>query len=176
VRLDNNTYSNVFVGQNQAFFQLSNGTVLVCGDGSFGKLGLNDTISRNTLTENPDLFNITQISSTYSHTLAITQNGSLLVFGNNSFGQLGLGDTMNRLVPTNHTLVGIIAVSTGFGHSLALDNLGNVWAFGDNQYGQLGLVVSILSQWTPITIPSLSNVNKIDAGDVHALFFSNNSD
>ena len=46
-----------------------------------------------------NLTNIIQISSGYTHSLALNNNGQVYAFGNNFAGQLGLGDKKDRNIP-----------------------------------------------------------------------------
>lgn len=62
----------------------------------------------------------------------------------------------------------VVQLAGGEAHSLALKNDGTVWAWGDNSSGQLGDGTTI-TRYSPIQVPSLTNITRIAAGGKHSL-------
>ena len=88
---------------------------------------------------------IIQISSGYSHTLALASDGTVYAWGEGANGRLGNGGTSDSTTPVAVTTAGtpmagktIIAVKAGDSHSLALASDGTVYAWGFNDDGELG--------------------------------------
>jgi len=87
---------------------------------------------------------VTTITTSMSHSLALTSDGKVYAWGNNGNGQFGNGTTTNSLVPVAVTATGslagktVTAIAAGSSYSLALTSDGKVYAWGSNGYGQLG--------------------------------------
>ncbi|RMA45774.1 hypothetical protein CI601_04595 [Bifidobacterium sp. wkB344] len=135
----------------------SNGYAYAWGDNQYGQLGNNSTNNSTVpaLVRDPaDPTNTSQglkavqVSTGYSHSLAVGSNGYAYAWGDNQYGQLGNNSTNNSTVPAlvrdpadpTNTSQGLkaVQVSTGYSHSLAVGSNGYAYAWGDNQYGQLG--------------------------------------
>ena len=77
----------------------TDGTLWSWGSNSYGKLGLNDTTSRNSPVQVGTLTTWSQIACGYYHSLALKTDGTLWSWGGNSYGRLGLGDFTHRSSP-----------------------------------------------------------------------------
>jgi alpha-tubulin suppressor-like RCC1 family protein len=111
---------------------------------------------------------VTAIAAGGHHSLALLSNGTVMAWGQNDLGQLGDG-SISELSTTPVLVKGlsdVIAVSAGDGHSLALLSDGTVMAWGENSYGQLGDGVRSPFSDVPVTVPGLSGVVAVTAGDM----------
>jgi uncharacterized repeat protein (TIGR02543 family) len=105
-------------------------------------------------------YEILQIATGDSFTLALTTEGQLLTWGYNASGQLGDGTTTGRNYPVdilkNFNLYQdevIIHVNVGYTHSLAVTSLGRIFTWGSNNNGQLG-TGNMINQLYPYEITS----------------------
>ena len=117
--------------------------LFVCGNNSFGQLGLKDYIDRNIytkITDNYNFGNIVQICSGFSHNIILNSRNELFLCGNNEFGQLGFGDivTRNFYVKLNHKFGKIVQIHCGFFHNIILNDKNELFVCGRNCEGQLG--------------------------------------
>jgi alpha-tubulin suppressor-like RCC1 family protein len=115
----------IFTGFNFSFALNSENQLYACGDNSFGQLGLNDLITRQSLTLVSDLF--TEVSCGYGHTLFLTKTKDVYSTGLNSFGQLGLSNNVNKIIPekinTINSDIKYLILSCGQNHSI----IGNIF-------------------------------------------------
>jgi alpha-tubulin suppressor-like RCC1 family protein len=81
-----------------------------------------------------------QVSSGFSHIVAIKTSGELWAWGSNNCGRLGDGTSTNRCSPVREisSSTNWCQVGAGFGHTPALKTDGTLWAWGSNNCGQLG--------------------------------------
>jgi len=120
---------------------MNDGTVRVCGNNSFGQLGLNDLINRSTVVSVLGISSqaIAVACGAY-HTAILMNDGTVRTCGINQYGQLGLNNLTNR--STVVSVLGIssqaIAVACGIFHTAILMNDGTVRVCGRNDFGQLG--------------------------------------
>lgn len=136
------------------FFQCAltgTGLAYCWGSNSYGRLGLNDTHSRNvpTLVSTPSF---TSISSGTSHTCGISVDAGTYCWGRNNHGQLGLGNNTEKLVPTLIPDVAFTSISAYEDHTCALTGSGHGWCWGENNQGQLGLGTIVTPQTSPAEV------------------------
>merc|ERR1711871_827431 len=82
-------------GNNHSPFLTSDGELLCCGIGDYGRLGTGNTgnaLLPETLTELEDE-TIVQIAAGNSHSIALSDNGKVFTWGRNDARQLGHGDS-----------------------------------------------------------------------------------
>ena len=107
---------------------------------------------------------VTAVSSSNTHTLALCADGTVAAWGDSYYGQLGVAGLRSSNVPVrvnpSGALAGkrVIAVDAGRIHSLALCDDGTLAAWGENSAGQLG---------NNTTVTSALSV-QVDAGGVLA--------
>lgn len=120
-----------------------NGTVYSWGENGSGALG------DGTLTDRPspvkvqglDNVTVTQISSQFDHSLAVSNDGKVFAWGMNADGQLGDDTRDSRSTPVRVKGlddVTITRVSAGGSHSVALAQDGTVYSWGENDQGAVG--------------------------------------
>lgn len=123
-------------------FAVSTGNVVyAAGYNNYGKLGLGDNTSRNTLTQVTSLPAFSEdgvISCGLEHSSAVQGNGELLSTGRDVLGQAGFGGAGDKDV---FTQVGTEykKVACGENHTLAIKEVGMIFSTGYNFYGQLAL-------------------------------------
>ena len=143
------------------------GTVWAWGQNNTGVMGNGAMYgTQNSPLQVDNLSEISAVSTSGNHALAVKSNGTVWGWGSNIRGEAATDSSFNVLSPmTVSGLSNIVAVSAGFTYSLALDGDGRVWAWGSNSYGQLGLGTSDSSPHpTPVVVPGLSDVAFIAAG------------
>jgi len=167
-----------------------NGNVWTWGNNSWGQLGDNTDIRKNTPVQvlssdgKGTLSGIIGITAGGAHTIALDVGGNVWAWGSNFLGQLGIGtfgpDDL-EITPVKVKglsgegyLSNIKVIIAGDAHSIALDNNGNVYAWGNNSYGQLG-IGSDFNLRTPHRVKGfegegfLTEMETIAAGGSHSL-------
>jgi alpha-tubulin suppressor-like RCC1 family protein len=152
----------ICVNASTSVFLANDGSCYACGGNSFGQIGDNSIIQRNTVVQVRGiagvgfLANITQIAANgdSTHTLFLRGDGVVYGCGFNGFGQLGRNNVANLPHPMhimssdgNGTISGIIQVANNVNSSYFLRYDGTLMACGGGDtsmtsnygnYGQLG--------------------------------------
>ncbi len=127
-----------------------------------------------------------KVSSTMTHTLALTSEGTVYAWGTNAYGCLGDGTNTNRSSPVqvkgvNGTgyLTGVTDISAGAWFSVAVTSSGVV-AWGLNGNGQLGNATNSDSYFPTYVkdvtgTGNLTGVSKVSAGGAFALALKNST-
>ena len=153
------TWQSAIVGLNNWYAVKSDGTAWVCGQNSYGTLGINDAVNRSSpvqLGASNDwyLFAGSQGATTC---FAIKTDGTLWSWGRNSSGNLGQNDTINRSSPTQiGSLTTWQHVSSAFDGGFAVKTDGTLWAWGAGALGVLGQNNEVYRS-SPIQVGALSN-------------------
>ena len=128
-------------GRLASFFIDNEDCVWVCGENTYGQLGVNKRANRvDCPTKLKNIPGACSVVSYYRHSLLLDEEGNVWSTGENERGQLGLGDNVKRLCPEKiEGLPPIKSISCGSHFSMFLDFNGNVWYAGDikmktNQY------------------------------------------
>lgn len=163
--------ASISLGAYHSVFVMKNKTVKVCGDSSYGVLGLEE-LNENGYTKDveelkqiPGLTDIVQASTMYDHTLFRTEQGHALGCGYAYNGQLGEPRSSvfspERLVSTEGPISNVKQVVAGKGISLILLNTGVVLSSGSNTYGQHGNgTTTRIERFSPIKdIPKVRSVH-----------------
>lgn len=117
---------------------------------------------RDTLTARAEpqkvLDGVVAVSSSVTHTLAVTAGGDLYGWGNGFWGELGpakdkgTGYYISSTTPVK-IMEGVKAASAGYRYSMVIKTDGSLWAFGENISGQLGTGGTDIDQHgTPVKI------------------------
>jgi alpha-tubulin suppressor-like RCC1 family protein len=124
---------------------LIGGTLIACGNNSFGQLGLGNTTNRSSFTTVPFPAGVTawtSIAAGSNYSIALANNGQLYACGYGFYGTLGTGGTTNstRFMPVALPagVTNWLKVFPGAQHVLAIAGNGTLYAWGLGSVGQLG--------------------------------------
>ena len=154
----------------------ADGHVYSWGYNGYGALGHGDTFYQSFVPVKvnlPDEARFTQVSASYSQSLALDSNGNAYGWGLKDQGQLGIGDDLGPGFGTATPLrvkapdgVRFNQISAGFMHSAALDTDGNAYGWGANDSGQLGIGTNDEPAYIPVKVllPEGLRFTQISAG------------
>ncbi|AYV81558.1 MAG: chromosome condensation regulator [Harvfovirus sp.] len=141
----NKNIAEVVCGYSHTIIRFTDGTLMGCGDNTYGQLGLTDGVNPTVplLTEIKNIpKNIVKVTCGYYSTFIRLTDGTLMSCGYNTCGHLGLGNSKIRNpyfkvvpgIPKN-----IIEVSTGHDHTIIRLTNGKLMGCGRNTDGRLGI-------------------------------------
>ena len=134
------------------------------GRNNNGQLGQNDLVYRSSPTQVAGT-NWSNVSISFTQTIATKTDGTLWTWGWNNYGQLGFNDRVNRSSPTQ---VGVLTnwrlVNAGYYVNSAIKADGTLWLWGFNSsYGQLGFNDRV-SRSSPVQVGVATNWSQISTG------------
>ena len=150
---------SVAVGENHAIIIGQSGKVYAWGDNTYGQLGVNPILIKNTnrpiLVELDENFasQIIDVSAGAYHTVAVTATGEVYTWGRNNKGQLGRKTVTEDNDPTNFVpekmkgvgesnLSGVVMSAASKEATAVLIANGTVYTVGGNSHGELGTGIS----------------------------------
>lgn len=155
------------------------GTVLTCGEGDVGQLGLGEDViekARPAVVDIPDP--VVQVYGGGMHTVCLTEKGEVYTFGCNDEGTLGrdTSDEGTETVPGKvDGLPRIVQVCAGDSHTAALSDDGRVYAWGNfrDANGSMGFTKDGSFLTTPVPVLTDQVIVKIESGNDHLVCLSN---
>ena len=115
------------------------GTLWAWGQGSDGRLGLNNTTSYSSPVQVGSLTNWAFVARGSQHTLAVKTDGTFWSWGNGGSGRLALGNTTAYSSPKQvGSLTNWAKVATKGNSSAAIKTDGTLWTWGRGSNGRLG--------------------------------------
>jgi alpha-tubulin suppressor-like RCC1 family protein len=148
----------VTAGGNSSAYISNTNILMVWGEGNYGQLGTNTTITRVLPSAVGDeTWKFINFGKSALHTSAITTSNIIYTWGYNLYGQLGDGTTVSKSTPvlTNLSTLEMSESSLGQFHSVAKSANNNVFAWGYNAFGQLG-DGSFTNRSRPVKIGNIS--------------------
>ena len=145
------------------------GTVWTWGwENRFGQLGDGTTDRREIPTQIQNLADITAISTSNLHTVALRNDGTVWAWGSNAaFNALGDGTTTEIYAPIQiRELTNVTAISTDHFQTAVLKNDGTVWAWGNKVVGPHGYTTSY-ENYDLMQISGLTDIIEICVGSFH---------
>ncbi|XP_055545053.1 regulator of chromosome condensation [Wyeomyia smithii] len=148
------------------------GSVLSCGQGEFGQLGLGEDVmekSRPALVDG--MKDVVDISAGGMHNLCLTRKGEVYSFGCNDEGALGRAtndDSGAEFLPHKINLPApCLKISAGDSHSACLLNDGRVYAWGSfrDSHGNMGLTLEGNKRLPIEVLPGIKSVDIASGGD-----------
>ncbi|XP_012278110.1 regulator of chromosome condensation isoform X3 [Orussus abietinus] len=154
-------------------------SVLTCGQGDVGQLGLGENVVEKTRPAAIQGYqDIVAIAAGGMHSVCLTMSGKVLTFGCNDEGALGR-DTSNEGSEACPGFVTLpkkaIQVTAGDSHSAALLDDGSIYAWGSfrDSHGGMGLTIRGKEQ-LPTEILPMFKVTKIASGTDHLVMLIEN--
>jgi alpha-tubulin suppressor-like RCC1 family protein len=134
-------WKQISVGYYHSAAIKSDGTLWMWGNNNNGQLGDNSILDKSSPVQTVAGGNDwKQVSTRFTHTVAIKTDGTMWAWGDNAWGQLGDNTSTKKSSPVQSVATGADwrQVSAGYRHSAGIKTDGTLWCWGNNAYGQLG--------------------------------------
>ena len=165
--------ASVYAGRNNAFVNLSDGSLFSWGSNNDGVLGIGKqyaptmSLDRCRVSFSETGIEIIDAAGGGGFGAALASDGSIWCWGRNDHGQLGLGHTSFTVEPEQVPPGPVItSIAAGVSFSAALDESGTLWGCGENANGQLATGDTTDSS---VPVSMLTGVNIYDCGFYHTV-------
>jgi alpha-tubulin suppressor-like RCC1 family protein len=141
-------------------------TVRCWGNNNNGQIGVGTTGTITATGQALGVTGATYIGVGNYHSCAVIAAGAVKCWGMNLTGQLGDGLTaVGTPTPVQvQGLTGVTQLALGRDHTCGLITDGTVKCWGSNNQVQLGLASTVISRFTPTTVPNVTGAIQITAG------------
>ena len=142
----------------------------------FGQLGKGDNENCNYPNKIESLKDIDFIECGGNSSICKSFDNTIYVWGCDGQGQLGIGTLIDHNIPINGNLLwpnNVVDIKCGFAHLIVLTSNQKVFSCGSNDYNELGRGVGGVFLTTLEMIESLSEIVRIQCGDVHTMCIDN---
>ena len=172
--------TDIICGDDCTWFVKSDGTILNCGNNTYGQLGRNQTngsISAVNLNTFTTIDQVVQIACGQYHTWLLKEDGTVWTCGNNSYGQLGRNQANGTTTSVNlaqlETIEDVKQIACGQSHGVCLKWDGTAYTAGYNTNGQLGRAIpnGAASSVNFGQVPLPVEIESIGAGSLNTVFF-----
>lgn len=163
------SWTVVSAGNNITSAIRSDSGLYAWGVNNLGTLGQNNTINRSSpvqITAGSNSF--TQVSSNYSHLLAIDSLGKMFGVGDNLNGQLGDNSNIRRSSAVQIGNSSWSLVNTGVNSSYGIDANDKLYAWGLGNAGQIPTAVNTSIQWSEVASSESHNLAISSNGNLYA--------
>lgn len=160
---------DVEAGGNNTAFIMSDGSLWMTGDNTYGQLG-NGTYERsNVPTRVIGLNNIVQVAVGENHCIALDGYGYAYVWGNNEYHAVSSSNDSYIAIPVIHTMSEITYIEAGSQTTFVIKRHASVYGQGQNNYGQLGNGTKNTAL-TPTKVNNVVNANIVKSYGKHSFF------
>lgn len=175
------TFCQIFGASAHSLAIDKNGRAWAWGNGTFGALGDQGTISRQTpVSVRGAVKTFCQITGGVQFTIALRNTGALWGWGDNYDGQLAIdvNDLSNVVTPISIGGSGgrtFCKIAAGSYHAIAIDKNGRAWGWGVNDFGQVGSTAWDNRAGTIVSVRgAIKTFCQISAGFQHSVAIDKN--
>jgi alpha-tubulin suppressor-like RCC1 family protein len=146
-------FTQIAAGENHTCALASTGRAYCWGSNTYGQVGDNSYIDRDTPTRVATTLTFTQVTTGGHHTCALTAAGQAWCWGLNYAGELGDNSITRRTIPVavQQGATAFVRIAAGEFSTCAQTSAGT-WCWGSNGFGQLGTGTMYGNRLVPVEV------------------------